>query len=275
MENNITTSLFHYTNSIDTLKGIISEGLLANYCAEVFSYNGKEEIVGIPMISFCDIPLKRIGGFTKRYGDYAIALSKDWGLKRRINPVFYVADEDIVAGLWFLRNYKQQLENNLLKVGSDGKKLTFLLQEGPIPGFADFINHENAKEAMLIFYALIKKYESKYKGVIQVNYIENEWRYVVKEDDDIQWLWGKDMYDNWRGTGNNKPEPSTDLKKRKLGFSISDIKHIIIKDEKERETIIDWIDKLTSVGGENIFSDGQKTLLISKINSMEEIKLDY
>lgn len=79
MGNNTTTSLFHYTKDIEALKGIITEVLLANYCAEVFSYNGREETVGIPMINYCDIPLKRIEGFTKRYGYYAIALSKEWG----------------------------------------------------------------------------------------------------------------------------------------------------------------------------------------------------
>ncbi|SFC94248.1 abortive infection system antitoxin AbiGi family protein [Butyrivibrio sp. YAB3001] len=275
MENNITTSLFHYTNSIDALKGIISEGLFANYCAEKFSFNSQEETVGVPMISFCDIPLKRIDGFTERYGNYAIALSKDWGLEHRINPVFYAANEDVIAGLWFWRNYTQKIKDDLAKVGSDGKKISFSLEAGPIPGLADFFNYGNAKEAMLIFYALIKKYESEHKGTMQTNYIESEWRYVVKEDDNIKWLWGEDSYRNWRGDGKHKPEPSNELKKRRLGFSASDIKHIIIKDEIERTILIDWMGDLASIGGGKILNDDDKKLLISRINSMEEIRMDY
>ena len=110
MKNNTSSSLFHYTSCIGALEGIITQGLFPNYCAETLSYNGKNETVGIPMVSFCDIPLMRIDSFSDRYGKYAIGLSKEWGLKNRINPVFYAANEDIVAGLWFLRNYQSDFQ---------------------------------------------------------------------------------------------------------------------------------------------------------------------
>ena len=274
MKYNSASSLFHYTNCMGALESILQEGLFPNYCAETFSYNGKNETVGIPMVSFCDIPLMRIGGFSDRYGKYAIGLSKKWGLKNRINSVFYVANEDVVAGLWFLRNYQRMLEDRLSKSGSDGHSITITLNEGPLPELVDFINHANAKSAATVFYALIKKYESEHMGKAQINYIESEWRYVVSDGDGgINWLWGQDNYSAWRGNG-TKPEPTKTLKDKRLRFSASDINHIIVENEADRDLIIGWIDSMKSIGGGNTFTDNDKKMLISKINSVEQIDLD-
>ncbi len=43
----------------------------------------------IPMVCFCDLPLSQIRKHTKTYGEYALGLSKEWAIKKQINPVLY------------------------------------------------------------------------------------------------------------------------------------------------------------------------------------------
>lgn len=50
-----TSSLFHYTKSIDILYSILMEGLIPNYCYEDLSYKrNPDRGIGVPMVSFCD-----------------------------------------------------------------------------------------------------------------------------------------------------------------------------------------------------------------------------
>ena len=105
-------SFFHYTKSIDSLLGIMSNGFRFSYCFEEFDefvahsdddgyiplsfpIGAKKQSVGIsfPMVCFCDIPLMRAGNHRGLYGDYCIGLNKSIALAHYspiINPVFYV-----------------------------------------------------------------------------------------------------------------------------------------------------------------------------------------
>ena len=69
---------------------------------------------------------------------------------------------------------------------------------------------------------MIKKYYGEYDGNIQVNYEENEWRYLVEDTESTPWFWNKIGYDEWRGDRNAtpKPEPSDALIKHKLQFPV-------------------------------------------------------
>lgn len=87
-------TLFHFTNSISNLESILTFTFYQRYCLEHYSsfYNGNinNNIVYIPMVSFCDIPLTQISEHSTRYGQYAIGLSKNWASKNLINPLFYL-----------------------------------------------------------------------------------------------------------------------------------------------------------------------------------------
>lgn len=54
--NSHTSTLFHYTKSVTTLLTILKEGLRFTYCLEKYPLVPVREI-GIPIISFCDIPI--------------------------------------------------------------------------------------------------------------------------------------------------------------------------------------------------------------------------
>ncbi len=88
-----TTSLFHYTR-LDNLKPILEKGLIPNFCKELDVLN-PGNIIGIPMVSFCDIPLGRAAKFQKNYGRHAIGFTKEWGIKNGLSPIMYSTDVSI------------------------------------------------------------------------------------------------------------------------------------------------------------------------------------
>lgn len=86
-----SSSLFHFTRNLKTLKSIIKNGLRFSYAIEKipsgsfddYPTNGdKPEFiyneVAIPMVSFCDIPLMRTSQHSKKYGKYVIGLDKSF-----------------------------------------------------------------------------------------------------------------------------------------------------------------------------------------------------
>ena len=91
-----TSSLFHFTKKLDVLKSILRTGIIPNFCKEDLSYEDRKRTIGVQMVSFCDIPLTRTSDFKKRYGEFAIGLSKEWAIRNQINPILYVNDMRIL-----------------------------------------------------------------------------------------------------------------------------------------------------------------------------------
>ena len=50
------------------LKKILRDGIIPNYCEEDLSFDKTAFVVGIPMASFCDIPITLLDEHNKRYG---------------------------------------------------------------------------------------------------------------------------------------------------------------------------------------------------------------
>lgn len=87
----IANSLFHFTRKLETVTNILtSQSFRASYNIEdVSDFFPNERYVGIPMICFCDIPLKFISEHARRYGMYGIGLTKEWGILKKVNPILY------------------------------------------------------------------------------------------------------------------------------------------------------------------------------------------
>lgn len=83
-----TSCLFHYTNYRAMTK-ILQYGLIPNYCKEDNLIDDSTEYLGIPMVSFCDIPLTMSNVFSARYSRHAIAFTKEWGLRNNVCPIMY------------------------------------------------------------------------------------------------------------------------------------------------------------------------------------------
>jgi hypothetical protein len=54
-----SATLFHFTRSLDTLQQILGSGFKPFYSSEDLKMFGVSECPGIPMVSFCDIPLSQ------------------------------------------------------------------------------------------------------------------------------------------------------------------------------------------------------------------------
>lgn len=271
-----TSSLFHFTKNPGVLLTILETGLIPNYCREDLSYFDRTVNVGVPMISFCDIPLTRTSMFKARYGDYAIGLSKEWAMENHINPILYVNDERILLSLGFLRAYKSSLDSEVKSRGGGETSISInLFDPESLKGITAFINRNNASDAVYSLMGYMKRYISKGPdGSEQSNYIENEWRYVVTGEG-IDWKWSLDEYKRWRG-GGDKPEPSDALMAQKLTFKVEDVTHIIVKTESEVHHFVDAILGMKNIGGlDGMLADDDRKLLLTKIISQEKIEKDF
>jgi hypothetical protein len=98
MAENVSSSvLFHFTRSLDCLKGILKNGFFPRYCLEYTLEPGDRRAASkrrppmhaVPMVCFCDLPMSLIGKHYEKYGPYGIGLDKAWGLKNGVAPVIY------------------------------------------------------------------------------------------------------------------------------------------------------------------------------------------
>lgn len=93
-------TLFTFTNQLDwIINPLRSKMLSPRYCVEDISYLGIEDMkrIAIPMRCFCDINLHRLGDHLSWYGHYGLAFSKDWGMKKRIQPLQYINPESYLC----------------------------------------------------------------------------------------------------------------------------------------------------------------------------------
>ena len=253
METLSANTLFHFTNSIDNIENILVNEFCPRYSLENLSpiANNSSFEVAIPMVSFCDIPLSQIKNHIKYYGHYAIGLKKEWGIKRKINPVFYL--------------YKDSATADYIK------------------GIFDTLKHEKDKEISLQptllnsinLMQFIKPYEGKlWKNEKYIDesirfYDEREWRYVPH-------LEGADGRTSILGKANfldikSRQKETEKLKDKKLSFEPNDIKYIIVEKEKE---ILPIVKKIRDIKGDK-YSMKDIDILVTRIISMEQIKEDF
>ena len=227
-------SLFHYTNSLSTLKKILQSGYFLPCYSVQYGWGGLD--YAIPATCFCDIPKSQIRNHVKYYGSYGIGMSKTWAKRNKISPVFYMDSNS---------QMHTTLAYNITKV-----------KEGKV---VDDIFYR------LFFYTKkvcgldISFKKPDYKPIIDNKrkfYDEKEWRYVpqINYKDYIQfgeYRTNKPSFDNSR------------MHQYGAKFDTNDIEYIIIKSESERKRIVDFLNKS---------GIGKKDVLISKIESCEHIQ---
>jgi hypothetical protein len=90
-------TLFHFTTSLKNLQNILSKKFNLSYCHEKFILNNEDHDYYFPMISFCDIPLALAKDQIDKYGSYAIGLTKEWGIRNKLNPIVYLEKNSLLA----------------------------------------------------------------------------------------------------------------------------------------------------------------------------------
>lgn len=245
-------TLFHFTNN-KSLKGILgSQGFFCQYSDEHFENilpaTSDFRFTYIPMISFCDLTIAQLYNnpeHRKSFGEYAIGLTKEWGIKNRVSPVMYVHKNSQPT---------KQLQE-LIKVFNSFPK-----------GSGDFLDME---KELVDSFKYIKPYKGlwhkgrKIKGNKSINYYnEREWRYcpLLKEHAVLSAI--------FEGNKKFKNETNTKLKTNLIKFAPADIKFIIIKNERDVKDFASAINNMS-------ISADEKNILLTKIITHKEIKDDY
>lgn len=231
--NSHTSTLFHFTKKQDTLLSILRDGLRVSYCAERIN---DAIALGIPMVSFCDIPLMSCGEHRSKYGLYAIGFSKrtfsDLPSGCEIGPVGYFTGRQKV------------IVDNLVSLVSQKDKAI---------GWS-------------------KQFEMIRKGKTQINYDECEWRIVAfnnKVEVPVQWFWNESDFLNWK-----KNRVDKFLADAVVHFRVKDIRYIVVNQEQNIPNVVKRILKLKTIAGDPA-SLKDKEILCSRIISFEQLNSDF
>jgi hypothetical protein len=246
-------SLFHFTPNINNLLGILNYTFYPRYCYEEFDLidDGQQPFTAdaIAMVCFCDIPLSQLMNHIKIYGNYGLGLTKEWGIKKKLNPVIYFNKNSLLA--------------QSLSIITDGTRL----KKDPV----SLAYHETMQ--------YFKPYEGKfYRGESLINdrvrfYDEHEWRYIpdrkIMIENKIHTSMQTHVYRNTEELKKANRKLEIDL--IKLSFNADDIKYVIIKEEKE---INKMVNSLRDIKGSRYDSDTLDRL-ISRIITVKQIQDDF
>lgn len=215
-----SSTLFHFTKSIESLKSILSNGFYPRYCLEDTSWldwPGNKH--AFPMVCFCDIPLSKMFEHVENYGSYGIGLSKEWGCSKLVVPVSYVSmgngfASDVVqklSGVWKLVN-----EHN-----AKCYRTSNAVQELCVQGTFNLMKYVKPLSGSMVSNGKIRQ---------DVDFQqENEWRYIpTLPSDDMGMMNEIDFNDENTLNMNNQ-----EIAKLPLGFSFGDIKYIFVNDYHE------------------------------------------
>lgn len=252
--NYIANSYFHYIKKEEYLIDILTNGLQPRYVFEDYKqllpkYKDKNisTEVAVPMLCFCDIPLALVSEHTNEYGEFAIGLSHDWGLKN-LNPIFYLKNNSVL--------------NNFLNFIQE-KYLNFQLPQDEF---------ENRFRVWQDFIAFIKPYSgiSLKTNKKKEFYQEREWRWVpeIKQAEKTQGVILRILKKEVdEGTIDMEEKNGLLRKNYKLDYMVGDITYIVVPDNKIKKEIANKIYGMTNLG--------DIPLLISKIISLQEIKENF
>lgn len=254
MSNISSNSLFHFTSKAEYLIGILEHTFIPRYCYEEITLSDRLErlqVVGaIPMVCFCDISLGQINNHIKTYGSYGIGMTKEWGIKNKLNPLIYI-------------NQNSELADSVSKISSSLFNL-----------LCNSCNSDSQNATDEFF--KISKFLKPYSGDFNRNkeliknvrfYNEREWRYIpnLNEVDNI--VMSKEDFEN----PIKLAEENNKLSKYKLSFTPKDIKYIFVKEEKE---IHSMIQSLRLIKGQK-FDSKTIDILTSKILTTKQIGEDF
>lgn len=225
-----SNSFFQRVNNWEILKLILQEGFKAFYCKEEI-YRGKgvpSTYIGIPMISFCDIPLAYVA--QNNYGKCGMAMSRFWGRAKHLEPVLYYP----------------------MDISCQSTKMIIKAEDS-------FLNNRrDADSYRILGYAKPVIKPTKKEGYSSDNYAEREWRKVYANPTPLRWLTEQE-YDEYRG---NHATPKTPVGTI-LSFDANNIDFIMVDKEHERDLQHFIMDDLQTLGNNNhaITRDDKLTLL--------------
>lgn len=220
-----SNSLFHFTQKVENIIGILEKGFELHFCDEYIRFGKimkrkkrKDFYIydSYPMVSFCDAPLSQTKELMKSYGYYGLGMSKKWGQKKGVSPVLYLQEDSLPARV----------------IGQ-------LIYDGPRTVSDELESFDHA------FY--MSSFIKNYRGIAKagkvsdkISYNEREWRYIPElsyNDDSAE----KCLPLKFGKKHIKKAEEN--LKVYALKFKLKHIKYIIAKDTKNAGILIDYFNE--------------------------------
>lgn len=310
------SSCLHFTKRISTLKLILRDGIRHSYAFEEFPidviqnfinetsqavslvkplYSNSDCGMAIPMVSFCDIPITRASKHSKVYGKYVIGLDKSFLLKyfkHLFNPVIYVNCEELKEAVTFFSSERIRTMDRALeflaknpecldsKIFSSEQSARSIIESMPETFQKEQEQRINETFYSNILLALYKPVRGKDTyGNDRMFYDEREWRsFIPNLEDQHGWLKActREQFLEQRGTLNKQIETFHHAYIKIPLNCLDAITHIIVKNEYQRENLINYILNLRKLFGYHVDRyETKKLKLISKIMSFEQIEKDY
>lgn len=195
-------SMLHFTDGVDSIVRIITEGFRPKYTPELnlgdeqpTYFNGSYGAF-IPMCSFCNISLSEVPGpIMNAYGQFAIGMAEEWANRGSINPVAYIGTYAPIAissseSARRLASLAYSVKHYLAFYGSNVG-----IRENVGRNFFEYAKQvEEIGEAVNSLQGFTKPYKSTdFRG--QKNYVyynEREWRYIPptlwNENEELEFL---------------------------------------------------------------------------------------
>lgn len=255
MSNISSNSLFHFTPKKKYLISILEQNFVPRYCFEEIKLS--DNLVrarlasAIPMVCFCDISLSQINNHIEMYGSYGLGMTKEWGIRKKLNPIIYVNPNSNIS-----ESVSEMAENVYQALDKHCSEITRNISD-------EYMNLVNFLKP---YDGNIKRGKKTHKDVRFYN--EREWRYVPKIEFDsvVKNNLSKEEFSNPTILENENQK----LFEYRLGFKPSDIKYIFVKSEKEIHPMMEQIRNIKSK-----FSRNEIDVLTSKIITTEQIKEDF
>jgi hypothetical protein len=245
-------TLFHFTTKAEHLINILTNEFRPRFCFEdkelLLPELPESENYAIPMVCFCDLPLSSVKEHLQFYGNYGIGLSKEWGIRKGINPILYFVPDSI-----FITHFRTLILHTIVQNRNTDNKVD-----------VDLVDYTKPYKGTM--YRKGKKIKNKNF------YDEKEWRYIpylrlIENPQRPDYRLRKSDFDN----PTRLAQANNDLSEAiKLSFTPDDIKYIIVEKEKE---ILPMIDAIKKIKGK--YSEDTVNKLLTRIISSEQIKSDF
>jgi hypothetical protein len=225
-------------------------GLSSN---SIIHFTSKCRDLLVPILSFCDTPFYQIKDHIKSYGNYGIGLSKKWAEENGLNPVLYLEknstlSENVLNELYF--KIKGESEN-IDQLSVKDKQAFDVLRY--IKNYQGDLNRTGKKT--------LKNYRFS---------DEREWRYVMDTNSEHNFFGMIPPKITEVKISKVKNSLNKKITNQKLKFKPEDISYITIKNENQRDGLIQLLEK---VNGKHAHDAVKR--LTSRIISTEQLITDF
>ena len=248
-------TLFTFMSQLEFLITAVKNKMLSpRYCDENIEYLKIDGIkkVAIPMKCFCDINMHKLNEHLFWYGYYGLAFSKEWGMKKGVQPIQYINPRSSLCND-FSQAFSSALKIKAKKQTNAQKQMkSYMLHELMYyKPYSGYMENRNSKESTLKCFA-----------------DECEWRYIP----DVTKVGFEQLYFDAgifnAGILNDLSNSMSGISEISLNFKYSDIKYIIVKSTE------DFI-KLTNEISNMQLNKATEYELISKIIVWDSSRGDF